>query len=331
MPRCSSSSSPRVWKYDVSSSMAVVSAVLNDVHRPTAVSGTCGWVSRRSLSASALAMTSGSVCRSEPAGAAARRARGARGGAGRRGCPAARRAPAGRSSRSPCRRPTAATTRARARRARRHTCRGCRRGRPAAARRREVDEAVVGLLVDDALEQGAGDRRRPAPARAAARGSPRPARAPRRRTAAPSPARATRTTSARTRCRCSGTPSHSPDPLADVGRGQPVAGDLLGEEVLGDELLQVAPDLVLALGDDRRVRHRQRPAGAGTARSRRTSRPARRPSPPRRRVDVAPDPVVVEVEGQRRRPPRRARAARRRAAASAAARRGGRRRRARVP
>jgi hypothetical protein len=46
------------------------------------------------------------------------------------------------------------------------------------------------------------------------------------------------------------------DAVGDVGRGEAFASDLLGEEVLGDELLQVATDLVLALGDDRGVRDR---------------------------------------------------------------------------
>ena len=49
-------------------------------------------------------------------------------------------------------------------------------------------------------------------------------------------------------------PEPLPDPLPDAGDGEAFAGDLLREEVLGDELLEVAADLVLALGDDRRVR-----------------------------------------------------------------------------
>ena len=50
-----------------------------------------------------------------------------------------------------------------------------------------------------------------------------------------------------------------------------------------DELAEAAADLVLAFRDDRRVRDRDARADGGTARSPRTSRPARRPSPPRPR------------------------------------------------
>ena len=44
------------------------------------------------------------------------------------------------------------------------------------------------------------------------------------------------------------------DPLADVDAGKPLRQHLVGEEVALHELAEAAPDLVLALGDDRRVR-----------------------------------------------------------------------------
>ncbi len=46
-------------------------------------------------------------------------------------------------------------------------------------------------------------------------------------------------------------------PDADAGGGDPLADDVLGEEVLAEERLQVAGDVVLALRDDRGVRDRQ--------------------------------------------------------------------------
>ena len=117
----------------------------------------------------------------------------------------------------------------------------------------------MGLFVDDALEQGAGDRRD--------------------RLAGQSGQQEVLDDAADLVVAESAEPStghphdldHRPvaigrhtepraDAVGDVDRGEAFASDLLGEEVLGDELLQVATDLVLALGDDRGVRDRQ-PSG----------------------------------------------------------------------
>ena len=54
-----------------------------------------------------------------------------------------------------------------------------------------------------------------------------------------------------------GSASQRAEPLADVDAGQALGDHLAGEEVALHELAEAAPDLVLALGDDRRVRDRQ--------------------------------------------------------------------------
>ena len=55
------------------------------------------------------------------------------------------------------------------------------------------------------------------------------------------------------------------EPLADVGLSEPLGEHLLGQEVALDELAEAATDLVLAVGDDRRVRDRDARADSGTA------------------------------------------------------------------
>ena len=162
----------------------------------------------------------------------------------------------------------------------------------------EVDQAVVGLLVDDPLEQGAGDRchRLLDEARheevldqrthLVVAEPPQPGGRDPHDLAAHPPAVLRHA-------------QPQPDPLTHAGRREPVAGDLLGEEVLGHELLQVAPDLVLALGDDRGVWHGQTERVPEQGRDR---EPVGERADHRRLgggVDVAPDPGLVEVERQR--------------------------------
>ena len=48
-----------------------------------------------------------------------------------------------------------------------------------------------------------------------------------------------------------------PEPLADAGGDEAVAGDLLSEEVVVDELLETAAEFILALLDERGVRNGQ--------------------------------------------------------------------------
>ncbi len=161
----------------------------------------------------------------------------------------------------------------------------------------EVDEPVVRALLDDPLEEGAGDR------------ADRLAGQPRHEEVGDDGAHLVVGEPAQPRPRHpDGLGEHpatvarpaepAPDTSGDVGGDEPLAGDLLGEEVLGDELLEVAADLVLASRDDRGVRHREaervpeqrghrEPVGQRADHGRLGTG-----------VDVSPHPFVVEAQGR---------------------------------
>ena len=73
------------------------------------------------------------------------------------------------------------------------------------------------------------------------------------------------------------------DPGAHAGGAHPLGHRIGREEAVVDELAEGLAELGLALRDDRGVGDGNARAGGGTARPRRTSRPARPPSRPRRR------------------------------------------------
>ena len=83
--------------------------------------------------------------------------------------------------------------------------------------------------------------------------------------------------------RCAGSATQVAEAAGDVGGGQPLADDLLLQEVLREELLQAPAELVLAAWAPARCAGSAAAAGGGTAPSPRTSPRSRRPCSPRHR------------------------------------------------
>ena len=196
----------------------------------------------------------------------------------RRGSCARRRRSWRRSGRRSARAPTTAT-RARGGRG---TWRGSRRG-SRRAREHRVEQPLVVPALDSQVDRPADqrrDRRRPDPAL--------DQRLQRRAHVAivEHLERAAQQRRRRRRRPCAALPasaSQSPRRLPTLAAGQSLVEHLAGEEVGLHELAERRADLVLAVRDDRRVRDGDAEWVAEQRRSRRTSRPARRPSRLRRR------------------------------------------------
>ena len=177
----------------------------------------------------------------------------------------------------------AAPTRAPAPRGPRRRSRGCSTSQSCSLVEGEVDQAVVQVVARAPRRAGR---------RAAARSAPRGTGAPGRRSTRPRCARRApwsarwrrRSAASSTTRRALAAPAASHRPGRSRAACEPLADDLLLQEVLPDELLQPPAEVVLATRDQRGVRAPAAPAGGGTAPSRRTSRRSHPPwrPPPRR-------------------------------------------------
>lgn len=89
----------------------------------------------------------------------------------------------------------------------------------------------------------------------------------------------------------------SPQPVSHPSRAQSLPCDVLGQEVVGHEVLQVAANLVLALRNDRRMRDRQtqrmpEERGHGEPVSKRTDHGCLRAG-----IDITPAAGVIQTQG----------------------------------